>query len=423
MGFGECSSRWVAPELSPRARAKAAQPDCGLPGTYQRQVHGSPTGPLFGLDADSAVGNRGRTRHASVTWSDTGQAGGFALDTPLDATGADLDLRIAPDPRLPAARFAVRVGDGSSTWTSGDVTLHKFTGNTIEIPVWGQEVRVALAGAPIDPGNITTIELVSRTDSGHVWLLDASARRPGLVAVPHKRLATVSLGRVVKTEGDAQGVGIAKVPFRINGAMTAPARFAVGMEQFTFGDRARPYYVTTTVLPGDTSGTIDMPYERDRLDDFPRMTQLAVAAPLFGISTAHRFGSATIVDDDPLPAVTVSVVRNPIRYGQKLRYRVSLAKPVDYYLGAEFVGKPKTGAPQLRTSDVPASFLAELFDPSVRGALWPAIREFRVLVPGQLATAFVVPTLPRPAGALSRSLTLRVNVGGTHHRVTGRVVS
>jgi hypothetical protein len=138
--------------------------------------------------------------------------------------------------------------------------------------------------------------------------------------------------------------------------MTAPARFAVGMEQFTFGDRARPYYVTTTVLPGDTSGTIDMPYERDRLDDLPRMTQLAVAAPLFGVSTAHRFGSATIVDDDPLPAVTVSVVRNPIRYGQKLRYRVSLAAPVDYYLGAEFVGKPKTGARQLRTSDVPASF-------------------------------------------------------------------
>lgn len=191
---------------------KAAQPDCGLPGTYQRQVHWSPTGPLFGLDADSAVGNRGRTRHASVTWSDTGQAGGFALDTPLDATGADLDLRIAPDPRLPAARFAVRVGDGSSTWTSGDVTLHKFTGNTIEIPVWGQDVRVALAGAPIDPGNITTIELVSRTDSGHVWLLDASTRRPSLVAVPHKRLATVSLGRVVKTEATRRASASPRCP-------------------------------------------------------------------------------------------------------------------------------------------------------------------------------------------------------------------
>jgi hypothetical protein len=402
---------------------KAALPGCGIPIRYERQPHWSPTGQVFGLDADSVVGNRGRTRHASFVWEAAEQAGGLALDTPLDTSGADLDLRVAPDPRYPAATFAVRISDGSSTWTSDDITLHRFTGTSVDIPVWAQDVRVPLGSASINRAAITSIELVSRTDSGHVWILDASARRPGVAAVPQKRLPTVSLGDIRKTEGNAEGVGIAKIPFRINGALTAPAQFAVGMEQHTFGDRARPYFVTTTVLPGETNGTIDMPYERDRLHDFPESVQLAVAAPLTGLSTARRFGFATIVDDDPMPKVTVSLVHNPIKYGQKLRYRVELAKPIDYALFAEFVGKPNAGARQLRTSDVPKAFLAQLYGSDVRGPLWRAINEIRGIRAGGLSTVFVVPTLSRPAGALTRSLTLRVNVERIHKRITGRVTS
>jgi hypothetical protein len=112
------------------------------------------------------------------------------------------------------------------------------------------------------------------------------------------------------------------------------------------------------VIPDHTSsGVLPVTYLPNDLDDPAKRPVAALTAyPLTGIETGQYIGGATVIDDDPTPALTLRTGAHRITAGEHATWTVTLDKPVDY---EPFVqAKPvKTGdGPQLRVGDLSKHF-------------------------------------------------------------------
>jgi len=274
-------------------------PLCGLSPRWARQLHWPPQGGGF-LSPPGVYGAVAAGRAVEMSWQSPGAVGSLSPDTPFDlsAPEASLDLRVIGTPRR-SARFAVRLVDADSSWTSPVQRLQRFPGGSLLAPLWGQTVRVAPSSAPgLDLAAVTAVELVAASGAGRLWVLDASVRRPDLLPVAARRLPRVSLGQVTVTEGDGRRAGVAEVPFRVRGPVVEPARFAVGFTRNTFGVRTSPRYALITLTPGTRRGVVEVPYERDRRDDRRYTPEAVVAVPVRHVSMSDYLGKARIRDDD-----------------------------------------------------------------------------------------------------------------------------
>ena len=194
------------------------------------------------------------------------------------------------------------------------------------------------------------------------------------------------------------------------GEVTAPARFAIAADQWTFDGFETPAQrATVTVLPGQTHGTIGVRYEADDRQDLPRQQQLVFAASVHGAVTSGFTGVETIRDDDPAPTVTFEPVRRTVSYGDPLVYRVTLSAPVDYYPGNRVRAVPDPRFRAVRTSDVPRRWLrAHVGRAPADVPLWRVFHfGFVDLPPGRTRARVVVPTLEHPLHPGPKALTLR----------------
>jgi len=384
-------------------------PGCGF-GRFPREVHWSPAAPFFGSVEATIVGQLGATGQYSFEWGAQGQVAGITPDAPLDASGpgASIDLRVVADPRAPAPRLAVRLGDGTSTWTSPAMTLQQYPGQA----VWAQPIRVTLADATIDPSAITSVQLVSRSGSGHVVVLDTSVRRRGLTPVPDRDLPALRVGEVTALEGDGPADGIALVPWELAGDVSQPSAFGVSVDRSSFDGFQDPTLARIDVPAGVTSGTIEVPYEADELDELPFKAQFVIASPLEGMAAADNRGRARIEDDDDAPLMRLTALRSPVDTGTRIGFRLRLSEPRDDFTIGLIRAVVEPGVPQIRTTDVPEQWRRfRIPHPNRRRPLSLALSRSFIsffIESGSLRNDVVIPTIDRPL-RVTRSMTIAVD--------------
>ncbi|WP_395659517.1 hypothetical protein [Nocardioides sp.] len=361
-------------------------------------------------------------RFFEMSWTAADQSGGLLLRRPLDLSTGRLDLRTVTDPRDGPVDLRVRITDGSG----GSAVLTPVGGGTLPLlgeseateKYWAQTLTVDPAGASgVDLGDITRVDLVSESDHGRVWVADLVAAPDALVPVPERRLPTVDVGRITMPEGDGPGRVTARMPFEVHGDVTAPARLAVT----TVGQsRGEVQHFTIDLAPGQTSGSIPVTYDADKLDDYPRVvTQVSMQA-LRNVMTDSWTGGLTILDDDPTPAISVRPLARTVREGAPARWEVRLAGPVGYdmWVSGIVVRGPR---PTLAAGDVPPEWLMSTVGttPKPLKPLWtyhPSV--YGELSSGATRLVLTVPTRHDDRTEGRESVTLKVSVDRKHVKRT-----
>jgi dienelactone hydrolase len=303
------------------------------------------------------------------SWQEQGAAGGLAFAAPLDLSAERLELRTLLDPSHDAPEIQVRISDSAG----GSALLDPVPGTELAalptIPgatkLWATTVVVDVQEATgVDLADITSVEVVSGSPEGRVWIADLAAAPAAPPAAPNQRLPRVSIGDVRIDEGSG-GTTLARVPFAIAGTVTSPSRFAV----FTAGQqRGQTQRLIVDVAPGQSSGYIPMEYDADDVFGFDQQTQVALW-PLQGIATDDYIGGLTVVDDDPVPTFEVTVTRT-VREGQRIEFTITRhgSTSVPFYAFGRAV---RTRGTDLRGADVPLPWLEEHADASdPRRPLW-----------------------------------------------------
>jgi hypothetical protein len=353
-------------------------------------------------------------------WSAVGQAGGMSFAEPLDLSGGRLEMRTIVDP-VKDVRLRVRLTDvaGNSTVLTpeNDGNLPALLRGEGLSKRWAQTLLVTTP--PVDDVDLTrigAIELIGQSTSGRVWVADVAAAPAALATVPARRAPQLSMGDVRQVEGDGPGTVSAEVPFTITGTVDRPAQFRVVIVDQETGERRA---ATVDVSPGQTRGNVDVAYEADQLDDEFDDSLLVGAVAMRELMTDDYLGSLTVIDDDPTPKILVRRVKKKVREGQRARWRVTLARPVDYYLFVE--GDVVRGRrPMLRGGDVPVKWLRD------RGArtgsrvpLYKLRVEFFDEVPrGRRSTVLSIPIRRDGVREKREFVTLRLEVNGKSYRKT-----
>lgn len=351
-----------------------------------------------------------------MSWTGAGQSGGMLLATPLDLSSDRLALRTIVDPDQGDAHLLVRVTDADGA----TATLTPVGGGTLPAlgvddgtkKYWAQTLMVDPAGATgVDLSRITQVDLVSTGDAaGRVWVADLAAAPSALAAVPAKRLPTIDVARVKVDEGDGPGTVTARLPFTVNGDVTAPARFQVTTVGQQVGDVQR---FVVDLAPGQTHGSIPISYEADRRDDYPKLvTQVSTYAERNMMTDAY-VGDLTVLDDDPTPRLTVRPVHRTVDEGSPAEWQVTLARPVDYDL---FVtGRVVRGpAPNVAVGDIAQGWIHQHLGTEVDLArpLWSYhAYVFSNVKVGRTRTMLRIPTRVDRTDEGREALTLKLKLG------------
>lgn len=335
--------------------------DCARHVNSELTPHWPPTWPR-GLPGRPAL---------AMSWKKPGRTARLELDRELDLTGmSGLDLRVVTDPSTRTARLGVALTDADGHTTSlapaaggrvnampsGRGTPGRWLARTLRMPV--------PAGDPgtFDPTRVTTVRLrgEGKPDCGEgcpaisrVRVLDISARPdvPSLTP-PVDRLPLVRLKAVTQPEG-GPGKRTAEVPYTVSGTVADPGtRFRV----VAYGDTGDIRPVTVRLAPGQTSGSVAIPYRGDRIYDRGRTINVE-AYPIRGAIPATSAVMVRLRNDDPRPRVRVAVARKWIPAGETARWRVSLTRGLGWpaVVDARFASVP--GLPQLRIGDLSAGWL------------------------------------------------------------------
>jgi len=391
-------------------------PACGLGSRYARQMHWSSGNAFFGSPVVALVARFGAIKQLSFVATDVNQVGGLRVDPSLAGgqPNARLDLRVIPFPLHGSARFSIRLGDGTRTWTSPAVSLTPMPGGSMISPLWAQTVRIDLSTATIDTGQIRSVQLVSRSTETRVVVLDVSLRRPGLAAIPDRNVPTLRLGRVTVREGDGPGPGTAQLPYTVEGDVSRPMTFAVSIDQSTFDNFPAPLVRRVTVPAGTSAGTIAVPFERDNVDESRLKSQAVTAASLSGVTVVDGDGEVVVRDDEPDVTVSWTLQQSPVRPGGQLVFRLALSAPRDDFMMRRISGVVSPGVEQISTRDIPLAWRRDhLRDPERVRPLAAAIqRSFVTLFvdAGETTDTYAIPTI-RQRLSSAKAMTLRLRGG------------
>jgi hypothetical protein len=332
-----------------------------------------------------------------VGWS---KPGGSAT---VPATGADLsasthlELRVAADPRQPAAAFDVRVTDAlghSYTWPTS--TVKPLPGGRFTAKAWAQTVRLPLADATaagVDASTIASLTVRPRSSSGRLWILDAHGWSSGLAPVPTIALPQLDVGKTTVTEGNG-GPRTEYIHISVSRApITAPATFWYEVQGGNYLDPIRRDKIVT-LQPGDTGYDIPITVSGDTNDDDDYYYGVLLKA-VSGVSVGDYIGSLTVLDDDPTPTITANDPATAVE-GSPLTWTFTLSQPSDVMINVGFRFRPTTKQPELTTADVPQHWLRRCGRvranpvPLSQAHLWCGNIEFE---PGVTTATFSIPTV------------------------------
>ena len=355
-----------------------------------------------------------------MTWTSAGQTGGLVFRSPLDLSSASsLDLRTIVDPRIGDVSLALRLYDAQGETLATPVNAGDLpalpTGDYSLGKEWAQTLRVPLSAIPVDHRDaVTRIDLVARNARGRVWVLDVAAVPTALPAVPHRRLPVVDLGTAEKAEGDGPAASSIAVPYTVSGDLTSPGRLTVLASDTSTGE-SQP--AMSVVIPAHaTGGTIKVPYQPNRIDDIDVRTITVDAYATRGVMTGSYIGKGRIVDDDPTPSLVAAPVRPRVVEGAPARWRLTLSKPVDYYLFVR--ANPVRGhgtRARFTVGDLPKKLRQESFRPvpPLSTPLWTTnFTTYVSILPGHATGRLALPTSAPAKVDGDRTITMRFHTPG-----------
>ncbi len=389
--------------------------DSGRPAACQKRVS-SVRAPHWPSEFFTGVPVR---QFLDVSWTSAGQQGGLDLAQPWDLSGdSRLDLRTIVDPRQGPVRLGVSLTDGDGHTA---VLTPVANGNLDPLPSgsyslakrWGQDLRVSLADADgVDLSQITQVGLVSRNASGRVYLVDVSATPDaGVSADPTAPTPVFSIDTVQQPEGDGTEPVTVDVPWHVTGDLEQDAVVTiVHSTPFGFDDGAD---TETLDIPAHTSsGTIQVSYTPNDLDDQGKQLIGLTAYAVSGIETDDYIGGASIVDDDPTPALTLKTGAHRITAGHRATWTLSLAQPVNYFAYAIARPVKAVDGPQLRLGDLTKRFRDRYFGGGHVDLAMPLYRSplrfFVEIRQGRVSKTFSIPT--RKHRGVTRAISLKFRV-------------
>ncbi|MER6613468.1 alpha/beta hydrolase family protein [Streptomyces xantholiticus] len=334
-------------------------------------------------------------RAVALRWSAPGSAVKVRPEKPLSVRGAKgIALRVFVPPNTTGTQADVSVTDASGKRANlGRVRMDGLPGSDRTASYWAREVRVPLSAAAragLDLRRIASLELIPRSRSGQVWLMDAWAWSPGTPAVREAPLARVDIGRLKVKEGDS-GARTYQVPVRVSGKGSGTVRLYV-LDPATGQAKHR----LVTVAPGSSGIDVPVKVKGNKRYSWDVANDVLVKA-VRGTVVGTYSGGVTAENDDPMPKITVKPVADKVTEGQPLKWQIALSAPADVEMSStlRFVGVP--GRPELSTEDVDRQWLLDMIGEVPDGDVPLSRLEYAYLwasVPAGRTTAEVtVPTV------------------------------
>ena len=307
-------------------------------------------------------------RDFEMAWTAPDQTVGIDLSAPWDLTDADhLDLRTIVDPQLGRAKLDVQLFDGvggSAIVTPDNAgVLLPLPGRDYSLPKrWGQTLRTPLDGVTgVDLSDIVTIDLISHTPDGRVWILDMSAASAAGITEPSGETPLISFGTVTQDEGDGPGDATLPIPYHVTGDLAEDATLTITVTDPFSRRSGKPEEL---VIPAHTTdGTVDVTYTPNRLADFHRRPLDLVAYATGGIETDSYLGQGTIIDDDPIPTLTAKPVTRRVTEGRPAQWDLHLSAPLGFRPFVIATPVRAVDGKQLTVGDLPKQFRKRHFFP------------------------------------------------------------
>jgi hypothetical protein len=305
---------------------------------------------------------------AEIRWARPAGTSRIALSRPAALRAANaLELRLAavPQPDGPTL-LDVRVVDSHGRRARlGEVRLPAVLSKHDSAAYLARQVRLPLDGLAggVDLSSLSALELVPRSASGQVWLLDAWGWRPGLSSEPGLRLPRVDLGHVSRPEGSAPHV--VNVPLSVTAGASSGGRVRVVAYDPTTFHEVSTRLVTIPV--GARSVPVPVLVNGDEREDEDVLTYDIAVQAVRGVTTGMWANNLQVLDDDPAPTVTVTGPSHDVVEGQVVSFAIRLSAPSDrsYFVDLTLTAPDGSGGTELDTADVPGQWLLD------RGLLEP----------------------------------------------------
>jgi hypothetical protein len=236
-------------------------------------------------------------RHAiALSWSAPGTPMRFRSPAAVSVASAQsVAMRLYVQAGSVGNRLEVALVDsGGRRAVLGETTLDGLPWPTQTEKAWAQEVRMPLTNAiaaGLNLSQITTLEVVPRSNEGWAWLIDAWGWRPGTPAPQPTALPRVDLGELTVAEGNS-GTVTYQVPARVSGSGSGQVRVYV-VDPVTGLSTAR----VVTVSPGSTTIAIPIPVTGNTQAGDGR-THIVAAKAVRGVQVGDAYGMLTVRDDD-----------------------------------------------------------------------------------------------------------------------------
>jgi hypothetical protein len=296
-----------------------------------------------------------------VAWTAATGTGGIELPAPADLSGRPaVELRATSAPGE-SARVRVRLVDGTGASDDSAVrTVAGYPDGASSNRIVASTLRLRTSAFDdVDLADIRRIELVPVSSTGRVWVLDASARRPGLPSLRPVAVPRLDATDVIETEGEGGSRTVA-IRVTLTGTLTRPAQV---LTVLTSPRDEPPVATTVTLQPGDTGFDVPVTFEADRRDDFPRLRYVLRMKALSEVTTGRYDGSLLVRDDDPSPRVTVDDPSVSAREGEPLQWTFRLPRRSDREVFGAFDARSVDGE-ELRVADLPSGWRGDCLDPS-----------------------------------------------------------
>lgn len=291
-----------------------------------------------------------------LAWDKVGQTGGMLFDKPLDLTGRTLQLRTIIDPAQQSVGFSVRLtdSDGASADLDpvGGTTQMAFDPPETIARLWAQTVSVDPSAASIDLSKVVSVELVSSSAKGRVWILDVASVPSELPAVPDKRIPLVSLGTATEVEGNDPDSRTVRVPFTLNAKTQARSSFVVRVA--SYDETQRSDLITVNLAPGQTKGSIPIDVAGNSTPSLGELAGFTLTGwAVRGVMTDAYLGQLDLQDDDPLPTFSLKAAHGTVKEGQNATWVLTMSEPLarDISFDVTAVRGPKR-VPSLTGADV-----------------------------------------------------------------------
>jgi hypothetical protein len=294
-----------------------------------------------------------------LRWKRAGASARFNVPSGLNnLTSLDwVDVRVANDPNRAAASLRLLVIDKNGRNATLATNLTKVDGwpGTENLDrVHARTLRGSLASvrSKVDLTNIVAVQLVTSSSTGRVWVIDIASSQARIMQPVVLDLPVISVERLSVAEGN----GFKTFNLKVTADKPIKSPGAIWLQNGFEG-----YQIN--LVPGSKTLVAEFPYSwvGDNLFGYGSTTigDVLTVSALKGVVTGNYIGGINIVEDDPIPTLSVVAKNVTAKEGQSLEWKLRLSSPttgIEFYC---YLIAPS--GTELTTRDVPSSWLQQSY--------------------------------------------------------------